>query len=248
MTVIMTSALGGYIKTDGQRIPGGILTENGMLDTIRACWPNRARVMMICASPDRYEKNDSIAQCFTKSLPLNGLPISRLQMCDGRNPEIIEQIVFTDVIILTGGHVPTQNAFFHQIGLRERLQDFSGLLIAWSAGSMNCADTVYAGPEEPGEAVDPDYRRWLPGLGLTKTNIFPHFQDLREDILDGLRVIEDITFADSMGHDILALNNGSYIVIDERGETVFGEAYLIRDGTITQLCENGMSIPLMTRP
>ena len=34
---------------------------------------------------------------------------------------------------------------------------------------------------------------------------------------------------------------------DERGETVFGEAYLIRDGVITQLCKNGMSIPLITR-
>jgi len=31
---------------------------------------------------------------------------------------------------------------------------------------MNCADTVYAQPEEPGEAVDPDYQRFIPGLGL----------------------------------------------------------------------------------
>lgn len=30
---------------------------------------------------------------------------------------------------------------------------------------MNCADTVYAQPEEPGEAVDPDYQRFIPGLG-----------------------------------------------------------------------------------
>lgn len=31
MKVLLTSALGGYIKRDGQRVPGGILTENGML-------------------------------------------------------------------------------------------------------------------------------------------------------------------------------------------------------------------------
>lgn len=33
------------------------------------------------------------------------------------------------------------------IGLKERLQSWDGLLIAWSAGSMNCAEMVYAGPE-----------------------------------------------------------------------------------------------------
>ena len=244
MRVILTSALGGCIKRDGERLPGSILTANGLLNTIRACWPKQARVLMICAAPDCHDKNDSIAACFTESLPLNGLPISGLSMCDGRNPEIVEQIAQTDVVILTGGHVPTQNAFFHRIGLKERLRGFPGLVLAWSAGSMNCADTVYAGPEFPGEAIDPNYRRWLPGLGLTKTNVLPHFQELRDEILDGQRVIEDITFADSMGHGILALNNGSYIVRDGMDETVFGEAYLIRNGTVTRLCENGMSAPL----
>lgn len=78
---------------------------------------------------------------------------------------------------------------------------------------MNCADMVYASPELDGEALDPAFKRWIPGLGLTRVNIFPHFEMLKDDILDGLRVIEDITYADSMGQEILALNDGSYIVI-----------------------------------
>ena len=65
--------------------------------------------------------------------------------------------------------------------------------IAWSAGSMNCADIVYAGPEFEGEAVDPLYERWITGLGITNINVFPHFQSLKDEYLDGLRLIEDIS-------------------------------------------------------
>ena len=107
---------------------------------------------------------------------------------------------------------------------------------------MNCAEMVYAGPEFPGEAIDPDYQRWITGLGITKTNIFPHFQELKDEMLDGMRLIEDITYADSMGHEIIALNNGSYIIVDDNGETLFGEAYRIKDGVQNKICNNGESI------
>lgn len=109
---------------------------------------------------------------------------------------------------------------------------------------MNAAGTVYAGPELPGEALDPAFRRWIPGLGLTDVNIFPHYEALRNDVLDGQRLVEDITFADSMGHEILALNDGSYIVIDETGETLFGEAYRILDGVLAPVCADGASVRL----
>ena len=141
-----------------------------------------------------------------------------------------------DVLILGGGHVPTQNSFMKDIGLKERLQAWDGLLIAKSAGSMNCAETVYAGPELPGEAIDPNYQRWISGLGITKTNILPHFEALRDEMLDGMRLIEDITYSDSMGHEIIALNDGSYIVIDNDIETIYGEAYRIQNGVQAQIC------------
>ena len=137
---------------------------------------------------------------------MSGLNYASLEMCDDRNMESAADLSCKDVIILTGGHVPTQNRFFREISLKEKLNGYTGLVIAWSAGSMNCADPVYAGPELPGEAVDPDFQRWIPGLGLTKTNIFPHFEALKDDMLDGMRLIEDITFADSMTHEIIAIN------------------------------------------
>lgn len=112
---------------------------------------------------------------------------------------------------------------------------------------MNCAETVYAAPELEGEAIDPDYKRWISGLGITKVNILPHFQSLKDEILDDLRLIEDITYADSMGHEILALNDGSYIVVDGDNETVYGEAYSIKDGCMKQICENGKTVSLSNK-
>ena len=240
--VILTSNFGGSVKIDGQRFPDKLEERNGQLEVIRSYWKEDAKVLIITASPDDEERNSGTMRCLKEAFPMSGVSVSELIMCDRGNMAAVDDLSGIDVVILTGGHVPTQNAFFKDLGLREKLQDYDGLVIGWSAGSMNCADIVYAGPEAPGEAVDPDYRRWIPGLGLTKINIFPHFSDLRYDMLDGLRLIEDITFSDSMGHEIIAINNGSFIVAEEYGGTIYGEAYRILDGKIEEICSNGKSV------
>ena len=51
-----------------------------------------------------------------------------------------------------------------------------------------------------------------------------------------MRLIEDITFADSIGHEIVAMNDGSYIMISEGQTILYGEAYMIKDGQQTQIC------------
>jgi dipeptidase E len=244
MKVILTSSLGGQVKIDGKRLPAKLPETNGLLKCIKDSWKNDSKVMIISGSPEYYDKNDSVLFCLKGAFSLSNLSASEVLMCDERNKEIIERLPEMDVIILAGGHVPTQNSFMKTIELKERLQDWDGLLIAWSAGSMNCAEMVYAGPELPGEAIDPNYQRWISGLGITKTNIFPHFEALRDEILDGLRLIEDITYADSMGHEIIALNNGSFIVIDNGTEILYGEAYSIKDGQQKQICTDDKWIRL----
>jgi len=200
--------------------------------------------MIVCGNPDNYVKNDDVHACLKEAFPMSGLSISSIDQCDDRNPEIIEKMANIDVLVLAGGHVPSQNKFMKQLRLKERLADFGGIVVAWSAGSMNSADVVYAGPKLEGEAVDPLYERWIPGLGITNVNIFPHFQKLRDDYLDGMRLIEDITFEDSVGHEILALNDGSYIMVDNGQATLYGEAYRIKDRQMTQICKDGESIVL----
>ena len=244
MKVMLTSSLGGSSKVDGVRVPSVLIQSNGQLENLRSIWTPNANVLIICADPSDHEKNDSVCSCLKVSLPMSGLSISRIVKCDDRDLDAVDDLDHVDVLILAGGHVPTQNRFMKQLGLRERLKDYGGIVVAWSAGSMNCADTVYAGPELEGEAIDPLYERWITGLGLTDINIFPHYQSLKDDLLDGLRLIEDITFADSVGHEIIALNDGSYIMIDDEKTTLFGEAYMIRDGELRQICRDGESIAL----
>lgn len=241
MKAILTSSLCHNIKINGVRIPSPLLESNGLLETLKRMWPRDAKVLVIFASPSDYEKNDSVYSCLKEAFPMSGFRVSSVEKCDDRTPDVVEKIQEMDVIVLTGGHVPTQNRFLKQLRLKERLSEYRGIVVAWSAGSMNCAEKVYAGPELEGEAIDPLYERWLDGLGITKINIFPHYQALKDDYLDGLRLIEDITFDDSMGHEFIALNDGSYVVIDDGQETLYGEAYMIKDGKISQLCKDNES-------
>ena len=244
MKVMLTSSLGGSSKVNGTRVPSVLIQHNGLLDNLKSIWIQDAKVLIICADPTDYVKNDSVCACLKEAFPMSGLSVSCVDICDDRTAAAIVNLRNVDVLILAGGHVPTQNKFMKQLRLKKRLLDYNGIVVAWSAGSMNCADIVYAGPEFEGEAVDPLYERWITGLGITDINIFPHFQSLKDDYLDGLRLIEDITFADSIGHEIIALNDGSYIMIDDGQTTLYGEAYMIKDGQQKQICKNDESISL----
>lgn len=98
---------------------------------------------------------------------------------------------------------------------------------------MNCAEEVYAQPELDGESLDHNYVRFIPGLGLTKTKLFPHYQDTKDSYLDGKRLFEDITYPDSMGHTFIAIPDGSYLYSEDGKEELMGEHFVISDGGIT---------------
>ena len=188
MKVILTSSLGGSMKVDGRRIPIPLMGENGQLDQIEVFWRENSRILLISGTPDDYTRNDAIINCLKESFRMSGLEFSFFEMCDARTEGLVERLSEMDVILLGGGHVPTQNAFMKRIGLKERLRNYEGLIIGGSAGSMNCAELVYAGPESEEEAVDPNYQRWISGLGMTQVNILPHFQRLKGVVLGGLRL------------------------------------------------------------
>ncbi len=242
MKLILTSHIGGMTKENGIRIPAPLFWYNGFVEQLKQDWPEDARILIVVAGPDDYEKNDSVCECLKQSFPMSGLGYSSIEICDDRNPEIVNRINEMTMVLLAGGHVPTQNKFFESIGLRDKLKNYDGLIVGLSAGSMNCADNVYAGPELEGEAIDPYYQRWIKGLGLTDINIYPHFQSIRDEWLDGMRLIEDITFADSIGHEFIAINDGSYIVVCDGQSTLYGEGYRIKDGTIEKICDHGESV------
>ncbi|MBD5478891.1 MAG: type 1 glutamine amidotransferase-like domain-containing protein [Lachnospiraceae bacterium] len=237
MIAYLTSHIGGSYKQNGTRIPIQLNAENGLLDSLKKHWKDNAKVLIISADADDIETNDSILRIFTASFPMSGLAIDQMCICDKRNEKLVDEIADYDVLILAGGHVPTQNKFFKRIHLKERLHDFDGILIGIRAGTMNSAEVVYAQPELEGESIDKEYERFLSGLGITKLMILPHYQDLKDDILDGQRLFEDITYPDSHGREFYALEDGSYFVVENKTTTLCGAAYLIKDGKIKQICE-----------
>ena len=230
MTLFLTSHIGGSVRKDGQRIQSSLITDNNLINNLKARWPEQAKVLFIAANPNDIEKSESYRNAFLYAFPFHGMTIQTYAVCDCRNEEIITQLSDYDVIILSGGHVPTQSIFFQHIELKEKLDGYNGIIIGISAGTMNCAEIVYAHPELAGEAVDPNYLRFIPGLGLTSRMILPHYQMIKDDVLDHLRVFEDIAYPDSYGHEFYALNDGSYIISENGIETLYGEAYRIRDG------------------
>lgn len=239
MTVFLTSHTGGWDRVDGKRIPAPLNSDNGFTDHLKSRWNDGSKVMFIAADPIAAERNDSIRDAFLVAFPMSGLSISDITICDGRNEGAVQDIHQYDAVILSGGHVPTQNAFFQRIGLKDKLEGYEGIVIGISAGTMNCAQTVYAHPELDGEAIDPNYRRFLPGLGLTKLMILPHYQVIKNDVLDGLRVFEDIAYPDSHGRVFYALADGSYAMVENGTTTLYGEGWRIKDGAIQKIYAAG---------
>ena len=113
-----------------------------------------------------------------------------------------------------------------------------------SAGTMNSADVVYVHPEREGETKFTDEERYRKGLNLTKTMVLPHYQMIKNDVLDGLRLFEDVAYADSMGKEFYCLVDGSYLYGKNGNEELRGEAYLIKDGELKQISRDGDVINL----
>ena len=218
--------------------------NNQLLDRLYAVLPQNPRVLFVASNPDDHAGTCRFGADVFCAFAEADIPFSKYTVLDAANAQSAKKLVHSsDFIIFAGGHVPTQNAFLNAIRMRQLLSDYDGVVMGISAGSMNLADTVYVQPEEPGES-SPDFVRFAPGLGLTQYQILPHYQKVKDNILDGLRLYEDITFADSMGNSFIVLPDGSYIYQDEEEQTLLGEGYRLKNGIMELLCVDGETLDL----
>ena len=243
MILFMTSSPCDDNVPAGVNLPCILDERNDFIRNMRAHWKPDSRLVVICSDPYNFPLNDEMCDTFTKCFCYHGLTVSSSVMLDSRCERDAERLItLSDVILLGGGHVPTQHAFFERIGLRALLREYTGVIMGVSAGSMNCKDIVYAQPELPGESIDPQYRRFIPGLNLSRVQVLPHYQMVKDNILDGKRLFEDITFSDSFGRSFYALVDGSYVMRVGDTYTLWGEGYRIRDGRMEQICREGEHI------
>lgn len=219
---------------------------NGFLEKLKNAIPDSCKALFISSDPDGYSRTDFHSAALRACLENSGFSFDCYLTLDHRNHNEAENLIErSDFIILAGGHVPTQNTFFHEIDLSSKLKTFRGTLMGISAGTMNSAEMVYVHPEREGEAVDPNFQRFRPGLGLTQCMVLPHYQMIKDDILDGLRVFEEIAYPDSVGRKFYALVDGSYILSCEESEALHGEAFLIENGDLRQISAEGDTVRLM---
>ena len=210
---------------------------NGQIDEMRRTIPNRCRSVFVCSNPNAHALTVGFGQDMRMAFEAAGFSFADWQVLDGTNaPHAASLVANADLLVLSGGHVPTQNAFFRGIGLRQILEGYQGVIVGISAGTMNCCDIVYAQPEEPGETTDPAYQRFLPGLNVTQTMILPHYQEVKDSFVDGLHLFRDITCPDSAGRIFYALPDGSYMLSADGNETIHGEAWRIREGVMEKIC------------
>ena len=220
--------------------------DNGFLARVMAELPPRPRVLLISAAPDDQAFTDSVLQGMSDCIRNSGIEPSAIVMLDRRNAREVKVLVASaHWVVLCGGHVPTQNSFLHEIGLRDILKGYDGVVMGCSAGSMNCADTVYSHPELKGEAIDPEYKRWLPGLGLTDINLVPHYHQVKDMVLDGKRLFQDVVFPDSIGHRFYTFPDGGYVMVRDGRTTLYGEAWEISDGVMRKISEEKTTHSIM---
>ena len=224
----------------GCDLPCIFFERNHFVELLRARFQPGCSCVMIASTPNAYDRNDEMAQTFHRAFLYHGMALTRTTIVDDRNADQLPALLAeSGVVLLSGGHVPTENAFFARLGLKALLRDYPGIVMGISAGTMNCCDPVYAQPEEPGEATDPAYQRFLPGLGLTDVMVLPHYQMVRDNRVDGLRLFEDITLPDSRGRTFYALVDGSFVLVEHGAATLYGEAWRIRDGIMTRISSEG---------
>ncbi len=240
MTLFLTSSPCIYDHS-----PATLNPANGFLDRLRAALPENPRVLNICSDPEDHAQTAFYAQDMAGAFRRAGITFKTCRILDNSSrDQAKEWIAQSDFIILMGGHVPTQNKFFQEIGLKELLKDYPGVIMGISAGTMNAAGTVYAQPESDGE-TSPSFRRFYPGLGLTDIMVCPHHQQVKDWVLDGKRLYGEITEADSkLGHPFHIFPDGTYIYKDDTDYAIYGKCWRMTDGISELLCGDGGCLKL----
>lgn len=224
---------------------GAIFEKNGFRDEVLRQLKGDVRGLYITSSPDDFYGSECASEGIRTALEACGVNIVRWTLLDRRNITQAHALVKdSDLIILGGGHVPTQHRFFKEMLLRDALIAYEGVLITISAGSMNCADEVYSIPELPGEIRDPNYRRFFPGMGLTSIQILPHYYEWKDFVLDGMKVYNEVAAKDSMGKRFYVFPDGTYLCSMYGYEEIRGETFLLENGVFRKVCEDGQKVLL----
>ena len=242
MVLFLTSSFIEY-KDLNNPLPVHLLSDYGFVDNIAKYWVEGSGLLVVAADPAAERVNDLTTSRIAEAFRLAGLSVGEAKVLDNRTAgRAFDLVRKSDVIILAGGHAPTQNAFFKEIGLKELLVGYPGIIVSLSAGSVNCAENAYLFPEVEGESDDPEFVRFTSGLGLTDISIIPHASYFRGYKIDGKDLINDIILPDSYNRKFYLIEDGSYFLVDNDVIRFRGRGEVLENGTLgkfdTSVTEN----------
>ena len=114
--LFLTSSPFKLIIENGNYINQGLLKENNLEENLNKFWKKESSILYITSDPNNPEMNESIIISMKEAFSKTSLSFKSIDLCDGKNSN--QNLKNYDVIILGGGHVPTQNEFFISINLK----------------------------------------------------------------------------------------------------------------------------------
>ncbi len=235
MVIFLTSSFIEYRGvTDDE--PVHILRDNGFSERLKKHWRKDSALLVVSANPADYEENDKTAEKLSAAFEDEGFSVGETGILDDRTSENAWDLIKkSDVIVLAGGNASAQNMFFREIGLKELLRGFPGIIISTGEGSMNLAENAYLYPSTDEEAKNPAFVKEREGLGLTDISVIPHSSSLRKAVLNEKKLVDDIIFPDSEGRKFYFIDDGSYFIIDGDVTRFHGDGEVLENGVFSKI-------------
>lgn len=221
-----TSSMLNITMYQGKEYAIPILNINQFYDRLKQVWPTNPKILLVSSSPYDFDTNDYYQSLNKQSLTLSDLNYEKMDILDYRHHYSLNDY---EVLILAGGHTPTQNYYFNEINLKQQTETYHGLVITISAGTINSAGIVYIDPITKSEADVPIDKRLLKGLGLLDLRIIPHYQD---------NTYQQLAIADSYFIDYYGLEDGAYFFNDGKDLYLCGKALYFKDGLAKEIGED----------
>lgn len=242
-TIFLTSSVGGYKKTEKGKVAINIDNSNHFVDELKKIKPKWKNFVVVCSDPDGYQKTDEYASIYFKAFNLDGFGIENMTVLDHRFKGDVEKAIMeADVVFLSGGYTPKQNAYLKEIHLDKILKDYDGIVIGQSAGSMNLAETVYCPPDILEDLSD-DYKRSFSGVGLTNIRIMPHMNIAKcDNIGNSGKNTYDFLIEDSFKFPVYGIFDYGFIEIKDGKAISFGKTLLFKDGKEIELCKENEKV------
>ena len=235
MTIILTSRLETHVRDEnGTKTSIPIEDKNEILTNIKKYLKGNKRLVYVANNPKNIEENDIRIVPVFESFDKTGLYFDEKILLDCRNIKQAKEILTdADLIILSGGKCLCQLKFFKKIKLKKILQNYQGLVIGISAGTMNLCKIVANFPEEKADLKE---KRWLKGLGFFDEIIIPHFDgetNTYQIECDEVDLVNDYVLPMSHKHKFIGLPNESYVLIDnDLNVKYYGVSYEISNGEV----------------